>query len=111
RNSRRGQSPMYRTTTPSGQIQPRPRRRCCETFHCPDSCKASFRGRAAGTLRGHCRDLLGESLVVAKPEDLLQTTCCLHRCRGGHRHWCRSEEHTSELQSPYDLVCRLLLEK
>src|SRR5574340_1749828 len=26
--------------------------------------------------------------------------------------WCdRSEEHTSELQSPKDLVCRLLLEK
>src|SRR5438094_6768588 len=23
----------------------------------------------------------------------------------------RSEEHTSELQSPYDIVCRLLLEK
>src|SRR5437867_8992791 len=28
---------------------------------------------------------------------------------GGSRD--RSEEHTSELQSPYDLVCRLLLEK
>src|SRR5437867_7238738 len=27
------------------------------------------------------------------------------------RRCCRSEEHTSELQSPYDLVCRLLLEK
>src|SRR5207248_3606695 len=26
-------------------------------------------------------------------------------------HQNRSEEHTSELQSPYDLVCRLLLEK
>src|SRR5207248_5095994 len=26
-------------------------------------------------------------------------------------HGRRSEEHTSELQSPYDLVCRLLLEK
>src|SRR5271168_5569098 len=26
------------------------------------------------------------------------------------RRW-RSEEHTSELQSPYDLVCRLLLDK
>src|SRR5438094_1449060 len=26
-------------------------------------------------------------------------------------HEIRSEEHTSELQSPYDLVCRLLLEK
>src|SRR5207248_4834457 len=25
--------------------------------------------------------------------------------------WVRSEEHTSELQSPYDLVCRLLLAK
>src|SRR5437867_9797764 len=29
---------------------------------------------------------------------------------GGHG-MRRSEEHTSELQSPYDLVCRLLLEK
>src|SRR5437867_7549848 len=28
-----------------------------------------------------------------------------------HTTRCRSEEHTSELQSPYDLVCRLLLEK
>src|SRR5438105_11320802 len=27
------------------------------------------------------------------------------------RHHCRSEEHTSELQSRVDLVCRLLLEK
>src|SRR5258708_29199334 len=27
------------------------------------------------------------------------------------RTWCRSEEHTSELQSPDHLVCRLLLEK
>src|SRR5207248_6468186 len=38
--------------------------------------------------------------------------------RGAHPHrrprlarGLRSEEHTSELQSPYDLVCRLLLEK
>src|SRR3989454_8884904 len=29
--------------------------------------------------------------------------------RGEHHH--RSEEHTSELQSPCNLVCRLLLEK
>src|SRR5205807_10149557 len=40
-------------------------------------------------------------------------------CRGSspRRSWCptccsqRSEEHTSELQSPCNLVCRLLLEK
>src|SRR6266705_4793529 len=35
--------------------------------------------------------------------------CRSHRCRLSRRR--RSEEHTSELQSPYDLVCRLLLEK
>src|SRR5437773_8348464 len=29
----------------------------------------------------------------------------------GSVHCCRSEEHTSELQSHHDLVCRLLLEK
>src|SRR5688500_19303232 len=31
--------------------------------------------------------------------------------RGHHVHAGRSEEHTSELQSPCNLVCRLLLEK
>src|SRR5438034_11509357 len=38
----------------------------------------------------------------------------LRRCVGPPRHRCRerrSEEHTSELQSHSDLVCRLLLEK
>src|SRR5207249_11117691 len=38
-----------------------------------------------------------------------QRPCCLRfRCVGPRR---RSEEHTSELQSRFDLVCRLLLEK
>src|SRR5205807_8447925 len=32
-----------------------------------------------------------------------------YRSRNGFE--CRSEEHTSELQSPCNLVCRLLLEK
>src|SRR2546426_9088828 len=31
--------------------------------------------------------------------------------RAGRQHTARSEEHTSELQSPCNLVCRLLLEK
>src|SRR6266446_7882704 len=31
--------------------------------------------------------------------------------RAQRRYRCRSEEHTSELQSPCNLVCRLLLEK
>src|SRR4051794_41452603 len=33
------------------------------------------------------------------------------RPRHDRRRSCRSEEHTSELQSPVHLVCRLLLEK
>src|SRR5207248_8130207 len=47
-----------------------------------------------------------------------QNTFATHRplrARAGRRRSpaaaARSEEHTSELQSPYDLVCRLLLEK
>src|SRR5207248_10033320 len=51
-------------------------------------------------------------------EDVLHARCLEDRphraagddARAGDR-WLRSEEHTSELQSPYDLVCRLLLEK
>src|SRR5258708_11309419 len=35
----------------------------------------------------------------------------LRLARDLHRHLVRSEEHTSELQSPDHLVCRLLLEK
>src|SRR5256885_7398342 len=35
----------------------------------------------------------------------------LRRCSGRRRWPPRSEEHTSELQSPCNLVCRLLLEK
>src|SRR5256885_6933847 len=34
-----------------------------------------------------------------------------HRGASGGRRAARSEEHTSELQSPCNLVCRLLLEK
>src|SRR5256885_6513308 len=40
--------------------------------------------------------------------------CWCARCRSRPRPRCcpgRSEEHTSELQSPCNLVCRLLLEK
>src|SRR2546426_618366 len=35
----------------------------------------------------------------------------LNRCRQANANRVRSEEHTSELQSPCNLVCRLLLEK
>src|SRR5258708_25824721 len=44
-------------------------------------------------------DLIGEGLHLAESALVFRV--------GGHR----SEEHTSELQSPDHLVCRLLLEK
>src|SRR5262249_59431060 len=52
---------------------------------------------------------LHDALPISAP------TNCSGRRRGGWSGWpakcCRSEEHTSELQSLTNLVCRLLLEK
>src|SRR5699024_12777332 len=42
-------------------------------------------------------------------EDKLESG--LYSLSSSLRSWSRSEEHTSELQSRFDLVCRLLLEK
>src|SRR5438067_5173228 len=55
--------------------------------------------------------------VASKPEDFVSIaedeTAYLrwNKCTAGFREQFRSEEHTSELQSRFDLVCRLLLEK
>src|SRR2546426_1677835 len=42
---------------------------------------------------------------------LLRRTAAASRRKSGSKCSSRSEEHTSELQSPCNLVCRLLLEK
>src|SRR2546426_4334848 len=57
--------------------------------------------------RGDPRSRAGRRLPV-EPRDVRRSGACRTRHRGGER---RSEEHTSELQSPCNLVCRLLLEK
>src|SRR2546430_13383518 len=57
------------------------------------------------------------SLRRRSPKDRarLPSAHCRGDCNGLHVCWCwaslRSEEHTSELQSQSNLVCRLLLEK
>src|SRR5438094_5250067 len=58
---------------------------------------------------------LHDALLIAVLRSAPSTFCPLPVCRRYMRAAsvpsARSEEHTSELQSPYDLVCRLLLEK
>src|SRR5699024_11650001 len=57
-------------------------------------------GEALPSIRGLAKSLHISVLTVQKSYDVLQKDGFI-----------RSEEHTSELQSRFDLVCRLLLEK
>src|SRR5260370_19451191 len=72
-----------------------------------------FRSSAPGVRGGRRRDLdadvavLAPGLVVDRPEDIGRGLDVLDHHAPQHR----SEEHTSELQSHLNLVCRLLLEK
>src|SRR5256885_6525314 len=65
--------------------------------------------RAQTNHRGHCPSTVSADLVDPAPGSPLRRT------RPGRYETieakARSEEHTSELQSPCNLVCRLLLEK
>src|SRR5256885_3499799 len=58
--------------------------------------------------RSGCRDL-----APAAPETRAGSSCRITQAEADARDQqeLRSEEHTSELQSPCNLVCRLLLEK
>src|SRR3982751_4291754 len=51
------------------------------------------------------------TLFRSRPPSLGSRAWARSRAAPGSRSPCRSEEHTSELQSRSDLVCRLLLEK
>src|SRR5256885_16708969 len=59
---------------------------------------------------------LHDALPISSPRPTRSPVCrsALSRARRNRKRRCRrtrSEEHTSELQSPCNLVCRLLLEK
>src|SRR5699024_11624238 len=66
--------------------------------YCPGS--VAGRGRAALVYIGRSSSALPAA-----------ATCCTYRAKCQAMNSSRSEEHTSELQSRFDLVCRLLLEK
>src|SRR5438309_4020785 len=71
-------------------------------------------GHSAGYRRGHCRSVHhARAGFLLERRSHLEHTRGDSRCRSSSRHRAknRSEEHTSELQSQFHLVCRLLLEK
>src|SRR5207249_7981069 len=79
---------------------------------------ASWRAELHAYLGGILRDLGGVAQEVGGVADhvhflaaLKATHCLADVLRDTKSGSSRSEEHTSELQSRFDLVCRLLLEK
>src|SRR5437867_7584614 len=54
---------------------------------------------------------LHDALPIYRWSRVIGHLRCMRELRQPRHSDPRSEEHTSELQSPYDLVCRLLLEK
>src|SRR5438552_12572074 len=66
--------------------------------------------QATAGITGTVTDASGAAIVGAAvtAHDMIRNTSWVARTNGAGE---RSEEHTSELQSPDHLVCRLLLEK
>src|SRR5206468_11683285 len=70
--------------------------------------------QASRGARSYAGDIMLSKMIDALEEMYPQIPLCLHQDHGNDEATCataRSEEHTSELQSRSDLVCRLLLEK
>src|SRR5206468_1657226 len=57
------------------------------------------------------KPLSAPAWVIYSPADGVKKTFCVLGVARGGTSMVRSEEHTSELQSRSDLVCRLLLER
>src|SRR5699024_11609020 len=75
-----------------------------------------FSSAAIMECQGRIISATGTSLITYTPATVVPGVHCYNVCPGHHSlrkamKADRSEEHTSELQSRFDLVCRLLLEK
>src|SRR2546426_9093221 len=67
-----------------------------------------FRSRIPASIGGECFGLQKNTFPATSISSGSATSII---CSRSKRRSVRSEEHTSELQSPCNLVCRLLLEK
>src|SRR5437773_4313665 len=77
---------------------------------------AGFTGSSTGTIFQPSRTCGGNTASAAGPRRSITSMGATSLLRTASRSFpqrrtVRSEEHTSELQSHHDLVCRLLLEK
>src|SRR6266540_303726 len=74
-------------------------------------CRSAIRARCCTVVRSRSRvssARAGPDSTIGPPSDARSSSSTMPRCKPLQL---RSEEHTSELQSHHDLVCRLLLEK
>src|SRR3989454_8876409 len=86
--------------------------RCCGSRRPTSRCPTTSSSSAS-------RSLPPTAWSLRRAASSTSTDACGHQClygsalpyHGGGARGERSEEHTSELQSPCNLVCRLLLEK
>src|SRR5437764_8804625 len=76
----------------------------------PPRCRATAPNDARSQL-ARCHRECARDSPATRPDAAPPTRRSLPRHAGPNRGSDRSEEHTSELQSPMYLVCRLLLEK
>src|SRR5438552_6930641 len=93
-----------------------------EEYVCSRRCRSSVDrklARGPGDLRERHGDPVTRRIPAVAPGVAESSTCYFRQSdsgddlfgRAASRTFGRSEEHTSELQSPDHLVCRLLLEK
>src|SRR6266849_9258796 len=104
--------------TRSGPMATAPRRRAVEgdategAVHLDDGPRSGSHDSRRAVLRTRSRQHAGDERRGARSAQPWQDDPLLHAHHGAGREAVRrSEEHTSELQSRVDLVCRLLLEK
>src|SRR5437867_7876531 len=83
---------------------------CYQFRHDPDKGTSFFRQPQRGPQSAPARDRVRKLAVAMRKRNLSVYDIQRELAAASHT-ISRSEEHTSELQSPYDLVCRLLLEK
>src|SRR5258708_32016937 len=88
-----------------------PKAKSCQDCHMKDSYDSGAYNLHKTALPSKIAVIEDETYPSAEHREALDKITVTYRSTGYRRSGRRSEEHTSELQSPDHLVCRLLLEK